>query len=70
MSNIAEGHGRFSKKDYMRFLSIANGSANEVRAQLILAARLGYISQEKADILIIKSFEISKMLKVLRSRLR
>ncbi len=70
MSNIAEGHGRFTKRDYIRFLSIANGSVNEVRAQLLLAERLGYIDQVTTNRLLDLSFEITKMIKVLSHRLK
>jgi len=70
MSNIAEGHGRFTKKDYIRFLSIANGSVNEVRAQLLLAERLGYIDHSSTERLLYLSFEITKMVKVLSKRLK
>ncbi len=70
MSNIAEGHGRFTNKDFIRFLSIANGSANEVRAQLLLAERLGYIDQSTTNRLLDLSFEITKMIKVLSNRLK
>ena len=41
-SNIAEGNGRGSKKDYAHFLCIARGSLNEVSTQLELAERLGF----------------------------
>ena len=41
-SNIAEGNGRGSKKDYAHFLCIARGSLNEVNTQLELAERLGF----------------------------
>ena len=43
-SNIAEGNGRASNKDYAHFLSIARGSLYETMTQLDLAKSLGYIS--------------------------
>jgi len=41
-SNIAEGYSRKGKRDYLRFLEIALGSANEVETQLMAAMRLGF----------------------------
>ena len=46
-SNIAEGCGRDSKNDFNHFLAIATGSTFELETQLILAKKLGYISEEK-----------------------
>jgi len=47
-SNIAEGEGRSSPADFKRFLSIAHGSLRECETQLLIAVRLGYLSE--ADI--------------------
>jgi len=48
MSNIAEGYERARPREFLRFLSIAKGSAGEVRCQLYAAEDLGYLSTEKA----------------------
>ena len=48
-SNIAEGFERMSKQEFVRFLSIAKGSAGELRSQLHLARRLGYLTEERAN---------------------
>ena len=42
-SNLAEGDGRASRRDYARFVSHSQGSAAEVRTQLLIAERLGYM---------------------------
>jgi four helix bundle protein len=46
-SNIAEGHGRRTRSDFVHFLDIARGSANETETQLLIAERLGFISPER-----------------------
>ena len=46
-SNIAEGFGRASKKDYANFLVIARGSLFEIETQLLLCSRVGYLSEEE-----------------------
>jgi four helix bundle protein len=45
-SNIAEGFERDSKRQFLYFLTIAKGSCGELRTQMRIAQRIGYISQE------------------------
>jgi four helix bundle protein len=67
MSNIAEGFERYSRPEFRNFLSIARGSVSEVRSQLHLANRLGYIADEGFQELHGNCLEISRMLAKLRS---
>ena len=68
-SNIAEGMGRFSIKDRIRFIDISNGSLMEVMCQLEVAHRLGYISDEELQIQETKIATIAKMVLGLRKNL-
>ena len=68
-SNIAEGMGRFSIKDRIRFIDISNGSLMEVMCQLEIAQRLGYISAEELQIQDDKIAAIAKMILGLRKNL-
>ena len=47
-SNIAEGKGHKSNKEFRRFLFHARGSLLEVETQLMIAEALGYLSSEDA----------------------
>ena len=47
VSNIAEGRGRRSTKDFKRFVDIAYGSLCELETQLQLAERLHFVSKEE-----------------------
>jgi four helix bundle protein len=67
-SNIAEGQGRFGKKEFMNFLSIANGSVYEIITQVHIARDLGFITPIEAAELIGRCSEISKMIKGLRKK--
>lgn len=61
-ANIAEGFGRASKKEFVRFLSIAKGSVKESLYHLMLAKDLGYIRDVEFSNLRDRYNEISKML--------
>ena len=67
-SNIAEGRGRDSAKDFAPFLMIARGSLNEVATQLELAVRLGYMTSGGG--LYDEAQEVRKMLNAMIRRLR
>ncbi len=52
-SNIAEGYGRGSTTDYVRFLRMARGSLYEIDTQLLIAHRLEYLPEntfQKAEL--------------------
>lgn len=62
-SNIAEGYGRKSPKEYAQFYAISYGSAIELETQLILSKDLKLADNQsftKSEVLLI---EISKMLR-------
>ena len=64
-SNIAEGYGRNSTKDYVRFLRISSGSVCELQTQLEIAMNLSFIPQKDYVRLGRISVEIAKMLSAL-----
>lgn len=61
-SNIAEGTGRSSAKEFKHFLSISLGSSFEIETQFIIAYRLGLIDKEKMENFANKISEIQKMI--------
>ncbi len=66
-SNIAEGFGRYSVPEFKRYLSIANGSVFELKAQCMFAKEIGYVSKEAADKIIDECEEVSRVIRALRS---
>ncbi|WP_187264457.1 four helix bundle protein [Pontibacter beigongshangensis] len=61
-SNIAEGAGRNSTKEFAQFLSIALGSAFELETQLILAHSFGLISKASLESILQQLEQIQKMI--------
>ena len=68
-SNIAEGHGRESPKEFARFLRIARGSLSELQTQLYLSDNLDYIQTDQFNKLLEASDEIGRMLRGLQNTL-
>ncbi|MBA4406138.1 hypothetical protein C0389_02570 [bacterium] len=64
-TNIAEGSGKQTEKEFARYLSIAAGSASETEYLIILSKDLKFIKESVAADLIIEINEIKKMLNAL-----
>ncbi len=69
-SNIAEGQGRDSTKEFLYHLSVAYGSLMESETQIQIALNLTYIDQIVADKLLTQSGEVGRMLNGLTRSLR
>jgi len=68
-SNIAEGRGRGTDKEFIRFIHITLGSLAEIDTQLELAVRLGYCQQKDILEMATEVLEIRKMLFALKRAL-
>ena len=69
-SNIAEGQGRITSKEFIRFLSVARGSLSEPSTQIELCERLHYLNQSQTVVLHTRITEIAKMLNALSNSLK
>ena len=69
-SNIAEGAGRRSKKEFANFLGFSYGSACELETQLLIAKNLEYLKENDFNTLFNELNEIQKMLYVLEKKQR
>lgn len=61
-SNIAEGAGRRSDKEFLQFLYISMGSIQEIDTQLLISLNLSYLMKSEYEILLTKLDQISKMI--------
>ncbi len=60
-SNIAEGAGRNSVKEFLYFLSVANGSSYELQTQLLISNKLNFLKDDLLESMLFELNEIQKM---------
>jgi four helix bundle protein len=68
-SNIAEGQGRKSTREFLRHLSIAYGSLVETETQLIIGQRLQFLSEPQLNSLLEQSAEVGRLINGLSNAL-
>ena len=69
-SNIAEGQGRSSTKDFLRHLSISYGSLMETETQNMIAEMRGYITTDESNAVMEKSAEVGRVVNGLVASLK
>jgi four helix bundle protein len=69
-ANIAEGQGRNSTREFVRYLSIAMGSLYEVETDISIAQRLQYMDAHTCDELLTQTAEVARITHGLSRRLR
>lgn len=69
-SNLAEGAGRYSRKEFGHFISNAQGSASELETELIISYRLGFLSETTFAELMSKLERIGRLITGLSRQIR
>ena len=68
-ANIAEGYQRGTRKDYARFVAISRGSVAEVETFLLLAVRVGHLTDVQVQPCLQVAGQVGRMLTRLKQRL-
>ena len=68
-SNIAEGQGRSSTREFASFLSYSHGSLCEVKTQLLIAERLAYLSNQEVNDVLVLASEVGRLVNGLANSL-
>jgi four helix bundle protein len=69
-ANIAEGYGRGSRKEYLQFLMVAQGSLKELETHFIVSEKLSYLTAPPKDRLLSQTDELGRMLGSLIRKLK
>lgn len=69
-SNISEGYGRGTRKEYVSFLNNARGSNNEVQTQLLICVDCGYVTKADVKVALALSYDVGRMLNKLIERMK
>ena len=64
-ANVAEGHGRKTRKEYLQFLYIAQGSLKELETHLLLSKRVNLGKEKAIDLLLNQCESLGKLLSAL-----
>lgn len=68
-ANIAEGNGRGTPKEFIRFLTIASGSLTEFDTHFVIAKRLGYLNEATLEEVVRQIEEVGRIITGLRKSL-
>lgn len=62
-ANVAEGYGRESGQEFMRFCRVAQGSTKELETHLIVATRVGVANPDDVDVVLEECDRVGRMLR-------
>ena len=69
-ANIAEGYGRGTRKEYLQFVMVAQGSLKELETHFIVSEKLSYLTASQAARLLTQTDELGRMMGSLIRKLK